>query len=75
MLQMPVHILSGKVVTRTVRRHLHVDPVLHALLNLAFSTFDIALPSILSEETNPATTAPGKGGGRFASIFRDNLPV
>ena len=53
-----VHMLSGKAVVRAVRGHLLVDSVLNALL--ASSTFDIALPSIVSEETDPATTAPGK---------------
>jgi len=58
MLQVIVHILSGKAVTRNVRRHLRVGPGLPALL--ASSTFDIALLSIVSEETDPATTTPGK---------------
>ena len=57
MLQVIVHILSGKAVTRNVRRHLRVGPGLPALLA---STFDIALLSIVSEEKDPATTTPGK---------------
>ncbi|GFO48676.1 hypothetical protein PoB_007518100 [Plakobranchus ocellatus] len=47
-----VHMLLGKAVARAVRGHFLVDSVLNALL--ASSTFDIALPLVVSEETDPA---------------------
>ncbi|GFN75909.1 hypothetical protein PoB_000241500 [Plakobranchus ocellatus] len=50
--------LSGKAVARAVRGHFLVDSVLDALL--ASSTFDIALPSVVSEETDPATDKRGE---------------
>ena len=53
-----VHMLSGKAVPRAVRGHLLVDSVLNALL--VSSTFDIALPATVSEETDLATTDTGK---------------
>ncbi|GFN74416.1 hypothetical protein PoB_000092200 [Plakobranchus ocellatus] len=60
-----VHMLSGKAVAKAVRGHFLVDSVLNALL--ASSTFDIALPSVVSEETDPATTVIDKRGEISAS--------